>query len=119
MSLSVFWNSNRWLKKFQTQKGEEFYRIKEPFKFFKMFLNTMVRTYVNKLIKILDKLNVSRHEYIFIRQRICWQAYDLMSQLCSETNCSVKYVLQKNIFLIVFSLRVIQLIISILQNEYY
>ena len=119
MSLSVFWNSNRWLKKFQAQKGEEFYRIKEPFKFFKMFLNTMVRTYVNKLIKILDKLNVSRHEYIFIRQRICWQAYDLMSQLCSETNCSVKYVLQKNIFLIVFSLRVIQLIISILQNEYY
>ena len=46
----------------------------------------MVRVYLNKLIEILDKLNVSHHEYIFIRKHICWQAYDLMSELCSETN---------------------------------
>ena len=72
MSVSIFWNSNRWLTKFQKQKCEEFYRIKEPFKFFKMFLNIMVRIYLNKLIQILDKVNVSHHEYIFIRQRICW-----------------------------------------------
>ena len=61
MSLSVFWNSNKWLKKFQTQKCESFYCIKEPFKLLKIFLNIMVRTYVNKLIQILDELNVSRH----------------------------------------------------------
>ena len=65
MSLSIFWNSNRWLTKFQKQKCEELYRIKEPFKFFKMFLNIMVRIYLNKLIQILDKVNVSHHEYIF------------------------------------------------------
>ena len=46
----------------------------------------MVRIYLNKIIEVLNKLNVSRNEYIFIRQRICWQAYNLMSELCSETN---------------------------------
>ena len=46
----------------------------------------MVRVYLNKLIKILDKLNVSDHEYIFIRKHICWQAYELMSDFCSDTN---------------------------------
>ena len=51
-----------------------------------MFLNIMVRIYLNKTIQILDKVNVSHHEYIFIRQRICWQAYELMSDLCSDTN---------------------------------
>ena len=46
----------------------------------------MVVVYLNKLIEILDKLNVCHHEYIFIKKHICWQAYDLMSELCSETN---------------------------------
>ena len=46
----------------------------------------MVTVYLNKLIEILDKLNVSHHEYIFIRKYIFWQAYDLISKLCSETN---------------------------------
>ena len=38
------------------------------------------------MTEILNKRNISHHEYIFIRQHICWQAYDLMSELCSETN---------------------------------
>ena len=46
----------------------------------------MVRVYLNKLIEVLDKLNISQHEYIFIRKHVCWQAYDLMSELCPETN---------------------------------
>ena len=46
----------------------------------------MARIYLNKIIEILNKLNVCHHELIFIRQRICWQVYDLMSELCSETN---------------------------------
>ena len=46
----------------------------------------MVRIYLNNLIQILDKVKVSPHEYIFLRQRICCQAYDLMPELCSETN---------------------------------
>ena len=46
----------------------------------------MVRIYLNKTIEVLNKINVSHHEYIFIRQRICWQACDLMSDFCSETN---------------------------------
>ena len=46
----------------------------------------MVRIYLNKMTEILNKRNISHHEYIFIRQHICWQAYDLMSELCSETN---------------------------------
>ena len=46
----------------------------------------MVRIYLNKLIEILDNLNVSHHEYIFIREHICWQAYGLMSNFCSDTN---------------------------------
>ena len=86
MSRSIFWNSNRWLTKFRKHKCEEFYRIKQAFKFFKMFLNIMVRIYLNKLLQVLDKVNVSHHEYNFIRQRICWQAYDLMTELCRETN---------------------------------
>ena len=87
MSLSIFWNLNRWLTRFRKQKSKEFYHIKEPFKFLKMFLNIMVRTYLNKLIQILDKVNVSHHEYIFIRQRICWQAYHLMSELFFSNQC--------------------------------
>ena len=31
-------------------------------------------------------VNVSHHECIFIRHPICWQTYDLMPELCSETN---------------------------------
>ena len=46
----------------------------------------MTRIYLNKIIEILNKLNVSHHEYVFLRQLICWQAYDLMSELCSEAN---------------------------------
>ena len=86
MSLSIFWNSNRWLTKFKKHKCEEFNRIKQPFKFFKMFLNIMVRIYLNKLFQVLDKVNVSHHEYNFTRQRICWQVYNLMTELCCETN---------------------------------
>ena len=86
MSLSIFLNSTRWLSKFPKHQCEEFYRIKTPFKLFKKVLNIMVRVYLNKLIEILDKLNVSHHEYIFIRKHICWQAYDLMFELRSETN---------------------------------
>ena len=47
-----------------------------------MFLNIMVRIYLNKLLQGLDKVNVSHHEYNFIRQQICWQAHDLMTELC-------------------------------------
>ena len=46
----------------------------------------MVRIYLNKMTEVLNKRNISHHEYVFIRQRICWQVYDLMSELCSETN---------------------------------
>ena len=46
----------------------------------------MIRIYLNKTIEVLDIINVSHHEYIFIRQLICWQAYNLMSEFCSETN---------------------------------
>ena len=59
----------------------------------------MVRIYLNKIIDILNKLNVSHYEYIFIRPRICWQGYNLMSELYSETNidflmnCLIKCVL--------------------------
>ena len=49
-------------------------------------LNIIVRIYLNNLIQILDKVKVSHYQYIFLRQRICWQAYDLMPELCSETN---------------------------------
>ena len=73
MSLSNFWNSNRWLTNYKKHKCEEFYRIKQPFKFFKVFLNIMVTIYLNKLSQVLDKVNVSHHEYNFIGQ-ICWQA---------------------------------------------
>ena len=58
------------------QRCEEFYRIKEPFKFLRAFINILVRIYLNKTIKVLDKINVSQ----------CRQAYDLMSDFCSETN---------------------------------
>ena len=46
----------------------------------------MVKVYLNKLIEILDKLNVSHHEYIYIRKNICWQAYEKMPDFCSDTN---------------------------------
>ena len=46
----------------------------------------MVRIYLNKTIQILDKINASRHKYIFIRQRVRWQVYELMSDFCSDTN---------------------------------
>ena len=36
----------------------------------------MVRIYLRFIIDILDKLNAA----------YCWQAYDLISELCSETN---------------------------------
>ena len=36
----------------------------------------MVRIYLSKIIDILDKHKVA----------YCWHAYDLMSELCSETN---------------------------------
>ena len=81
-----FLNSSRWLSKFQKHQCKEFYRIKTPFKLFKKFLNIMVRVYLNKLIEILDKLNVSHHEYIFMRKHICWQACELISDFCSDTN---------------------------------
>ena len=74
MSLSIFWNSSRWLAKIKKQQCEEFYHIKVPFKLFEKFLNIMVKIYLNKIIEILNKLNASHHEYIFMRQRICWQA---------------------------------------------
>ena len=86
MSLSIFYYSNRWLTKYEKQKCEEFYSIKEPFKFLRTFINIMVRIYLNKTIQILDKINASRHKYIFIRQRVCWQVYELMSDFCSDTN---------------------------------
>ena len=86
MSLFIFLNSSRWLSKFQKHQYEEFYHIKTPFKLLKKFLNIMVRVYLNKLMEISDKLNVSDHEYIFIRKHICWQAYELMSDFCSDTN---------------------------------
>ena len=63
MSLSIFLNSSRWLSKFQKHQYEEFYHIKTPFKLLKKFLNIMVRVYLNKLMEISDKLNVSDHEY--------------------------------------------------------
>ena len=75
-SLSTFHYSNRWLAKYKKQRCEEFYRIKEPFKFLRAFINILVRIYLNKTIKVLDKINVSQ----------CRQAYDLMSDFCSETN---------------------------------
>ena len=74
MSLSIFWNSSRWLTKIKKQQCEEFYHIKVSFKLFEKFLNIMVKIYLNKIIEILNKLNASHHEYIFMRQRICWQA---------------------------------------------
>ena len=83
--LSIFWNSNRWLTKFKKHKREEFYRIKQPFKFFKMLLDIIVRICLNKLLQVLHKV-VSHHEYNFITQPICWQAYDLMIEVCCETN---------------------------------
>ena len=46
----------------------------------------MVRIYLNKTTEILNKHNIPHHEYNFIRQRVCWQVYDLMSELCCETN---------------------------------
>ena len=51
-----------------------------------MFLDIMVRICLNKLLQVLGKVNVSHHEYNLIRQPICWQAYDLMIELCCETN---------------------------------
>ena len=72
MSLSIFWNSSRWLAKIKKQWCEEFYHIKVPFKLFEKFLNIMVKIYLNKIIEILNKLNASHHEYIFMRQRTCW-----------------------------------------------
>ena len=86
MSSSIFYHSNKWLTKYKKQKCEEFCRIKQPFKFLKMFLNIMVGIYLNKTIQIIDKVIVSHHEYIFIRQRICWQVYELMPDFCSDTN---------------------------------
>ena len=86
MSLSIFYHSKRWLTKYEKQKCEEFYSIKEPFKFLRTFINIMVRIYLNKTTQILDKINASRHKYIFIRQRVCWQVYELMSDFCSDTN---------------------------------
>ena len=86
MSLSIFYHSNRWLTKYEKQKCEEFYSIKEPFKFLRTFINIMVRIYLNKTIQILDKINAYHHKYIFIRQRVCWQVYELMSDFCSDTN---------------------------------
>ena len=86
MSSSIFLNSSRWLSKFQKHQCEELFRIKTPFKLLKKFLNIMVRVYLNKFIEILGKLNVSHHEYVFIRKHICWQAYKLMSDFCSDTN---------------------------------
>ena len=86
MAWSIFYHSNRWLTKYKKQKCKEFYHIKEPFKFLKLFLNIMVRIYLNKTIQILDKVNVSHHEYIFIR-RICWQAYELMSDFLFWHQC--------------------------------
>ena len=86
MSLFIFYHSNRWLAKYEKQKCEEFYSIKEPFKFLRMFIDIMVRIYLNKTIQILDKINASHHKYIFIRQRVCWQVYELMSDFCSDTN---------------------------------
>ena len=46
----------------------------------------MVRVYLNKLIEILDKFNISHHNYVFVRKHVCWQAYELMSDFCSGTN---------------------------------
>ena len=66
MSVSIFWNSNRWLTKFKKNKCEDFYRIKQPFKFLKIFLNIMVRIHLNNLLQVLDKVYVSHHEYNFI-----------------------------------------------------
>ena len=86
MSSSIFLNSSRWLSKFQKHQCEELFCIKTPFKLLKKFLNIMVRVYLNKFIEILGKLNVSHHEYVFIRKHICWQAYELMSDFCSDTN---------------------------------
>ena len=74
------------MTKFKKHECEEFYRIKQPFKFLKMFLDIMVRICLNKLLQVLGKVNVSHHEYNLIRQPICWQAYDLMIELCCETN---------------------------------
>ena len=76
MLLPTFYYSNRWLAKYKNQRCEEFYRIKEPFKFLRAFINILVRIYLKKTIRVLDKINVSQ----------CRQAYDLMSDFCSETN---------------------------------
>ena len=56
MSLSIFYHSNRWLTKYEKQKCEEFYSVKEPFKFLRTFINIMVRIYLTRLYKFLIKL---------------------------------------------------------------
>ena len=86
MSLFIFYHSNRWLTKYEKQKCEKFYSIKEPFKFLRTFINIMVRIYLNKTIQILDQINASHHKYIFIRQRVCWQVHELMADSCSDAN---------------------------------
>ena len=59
----------------------------------------MVRIYLRFIIDILDKLNAA----------YCWQAYDLISELCSETNvdfflmsCLINCIIQKIINLFGF-----------------
>ena len=77
----------------------------------------MVRIYLNKFLQVLDKVNVSHHEYKFIRQLICWQTYDLMTELCRETNVDffnqlfLKMRFMKNHFSDCFLFRTIRLII--------
>ena len=74
------------------------------------------RIYLNKTIQILDKINVSHHEYTFIRQCTCWQVYELMSDFCSDNYVDFfnqlfeKMRFMKKIFLTVSLLKIIRLI---------
>lgn len=65
---------------------KNFITLRNRLSFSDLFLNILVTVYLNNIIEILSKVNVSHHEYIFIRERVCWQAYDLMSKFCSKTN---------------------------------